>query len=166
MASMPLSRHGFGWLMTLYFAYGANMERAAMRARCPAAAALGPALLRGWRYVIASGYGSVAPAPGAAVFGVLWRLTPRDLAALNIFESLDSGLYRRVGVTVETGAQRARALVYVGRHGGRQRPMPGYQERVVAAAAAWRLPRRYVEELRRLAPGYRGARPAETGEIG
>ena len=28
--------------MTLYFAYGANMERAAMRKRCPGASALGP----------------------------------------------------------------------------------------------------------------------------
>jgi hypothetical protein len=44
--------------------------------------------------------------------------------------------------------------------------MPGYQERLVAAAREWRLPQRYVAELRRLAPGYRGARPAETGEIG
>ena len=33
--------------MTLYFAYGANMERAAMRKRCPGAAALGVAVLRG-----------------------------------------------------------------------------------------------------------------------
>jgi hypothetical protein len=152
--------------MTLYFAYGANMECGAMRARCPAAAALGPALLRGWRYVIASGYGSVAPAAGAAVFGVLWRLTPRDLAALNIFESLDSGLYRRAALTVERDGRRTRALVYVGRPGGRRRPMPGYQERLVAAATAWQLPARYVAELRRLAPAYRGARPAETGEIG
>jgi hypothetical protein len=151
--------------MTLYFAYGANMECAAMRARCPAAAALGPALLRGWRYVIASGYGSVARASGAGVFGVLWRLTPRDLAALNIFESLDSGLYRRAMLTVELDGRRARALVYVGRPGGRPRPMPGYQERLVVAASEWHLPPRYIEELRRLAPGYRAARPAETGEI-
>lgn len=151
--------------MTLYFAYGANMERAAMRARCPGAAALGPALLRGWRYVIAGGYGSVVPAPGTRVFGVLWRLTARDLAALNIFESLDSGLYRRALLTVESDGARARALVYVGRPGGRQKPMPGYQERLVAAATEWQLPQRYVAELRRLAPGYRGARPAETGEI-
>jgi gamma-glutamylcyclotransferase (GGCT)/AIG2-like uncharacterized protein YtfP len=151
--------------MTLYFAYGANMERRAMHARCPAAAALGPARLRGWRYVIASGYGSVARAPGAELFGVLWRLTPRDLAALNIFESLDSGLYRRAALTVELDGRRTRALVYVGRRGGRPRPMPGYQERVVAAACAWQLPESYIAALRRLAPTYRGARPAETGEI-
>ena len=151
--------------MTLYFAYGANMERGAMRKRCPGARALGPALLRGWRYVIAQGYGSIAPAAGMRVFGVLWRLTPRDLAALNAFESLDSGLYRRATLTVEAGASRARALVYVGNRRGKRRPAPGYQERLVAAAEDWQLPARYVAELRRLAPGYRAARPAETGEV-
>ena len=151
--------------MTLYFAYGANMERDAMRKRCPGATALGIAALRGHRYVIARGYGAFARAPGRAVFGVLWRLTPRDLAALNLFESLDSGLYRRATFTVERDGKRARALIYVGRGGGRPRPMPGYQERVVASAADWRMPQRYLAELRRLAPGYRGARPAETGEI-
>ena len=151
--------------MTIYFAYGANMESAAMRKRCPGAKALGAARLPGWRYVIVDGYGSVAPAPGREVFGVLWRLTPRDLAALNIFESLDSGLYRRVRLTLVAGAKRERALVYVGRPRGRRRAMPGYQERVVAAAAEWQFPRNYIAELRRHLPGYRGARPAETGEL-
>jgi gamma-glutamylcyclotransferase (GGCT)/AIG2-like uncharacterized protein YtfP len=149
----------------IYFAYGANMERAAMRMRCVAATPLGPAVLRGWRYIIAQGYGSVARASGACVHGVLWRLTPRDLAALNAFESLESGLYRRAMLTVENGARRVRALVYIARQGGRPRPMPGYQERLVAAAQDWALPARYVAELARLAPGYRAGRPAETGEI-
>ena len=54
----------------------------------------------------------------------------------------------------------------MGKKRGKRRPVPGYQERVVAAAEEWRLPTRYVAELRRFAPGYRGARPAETGEIG
>ena len=152
--------------MTLYFAYGANMERAAMRKRCPGATAYGIATLRGWRYVIAQGYGCVTRAPGRCVFGVLWRLTPRDLAALNAFESLDSGLYRRVMLSVAVGGKPKRVLAYVGRQCGQRRPMPGYQERLVAAARDWQMPPRYVAELRRLAPGYRAARPAETGEIG
>jgi gamma-glutamylcyclotransferase (GGCT)/AIG2-like uncharacterized protein YtfP len=151
--------------MTLYFAYGANMERAGMGKRCPAATPLGSAVLRGWRFVIAQGYGSIAPAPGARVCGVLWQLTARDLAALNIFESLDSGLYRRAMLTVEIDSRRARALVYVGRLRGKRRAMPGYQERIIAAARDWQLPQNYVAELSRWAPGYRGTRPAETGEI-
>jgi gamma-glutamylcyclotransferase (GGCT)/AIG2-like uncharacterized protein YtfP len=152
--------------VVIYFAYGANMERAAMRTRCPGAQPLGPAVLRGFRYVIAQGYGSVASTPGMCVFGVLWRLMPRDLAALNSFESLESGLYRRLTLTVETDSRRVRSLVYVARLRGKRRPMPGYQERVVAAAQEWRLPPRYIAELARLAPSYRAARPAETGEMG
>jgi len=151
--------------MTFYFAYGANMERGAMAKRCPGATALGTAQLSGWHYEIADGYGSIARKGGSSVFGVLWRLTARDLAALNAFESLDSGLYRRVMLTVAAGARRVRALVYVGNRRGKRRPMPGYQERLVAAAQDWRLPEPYVEELRRWAPAYRGARPAETGEL-
>ena len=151
--------------MTLYFAYGSNMERTAMEKRCAGALALGAARLSGWRYLIARGYGSIARTSGGAVHGVLWRLTPRDLAALNIFENLDSGLYRRATVMVDTGDRRVRALIYVGGQGGKRRPMPGYQERVVAAAEDWRLPAHYVEQLRRLAPAYRAARPTETGEL-
>jgi AIG2-like family len=132
--------------MTVYFAYGSNMEHAAMRKRCGGARPLGPA-------------------PGMCVFGVLWKLTPRDLATLNSYENLDSGLYRRITLTVEVGAQRVRALVFMGRKRGSARPRPGYHERVVEAAQDWRLPTRYVAALRRLAPGYRGARPAETGEL-
>ena len=93
------------------------------------------AALRGWRYVIAQGYGSVAPAPGVRVFGVLWRLTPRDLAALNIFESLDSGLYRRAMLTVrDRRAAGARAGLCRRGNAAGAAPMPGYQERLVAAA--------------------------------
>ena len=138
----------------------ARWKRAAPARRRSAFAAL-----RGHRYLIARGYGSFARAPGRCVFGVLWRLTPRDLAALNLFENLDSGLYRRAMFTVEIEGKRARAMIYVGGGGGRPRPMPGYQERVIASAAEWRMPERYLAELRRLAPGYRGARPVETGEI-
>lgn len=151
--------------MTLYFAYGANMERDAMRLRCPAAAPLGIATLRGWRYLIAQGYGSIVPAAGARVHGVLWRLTPRDYAALNAFEALDSGLYRRALLTVEGPHGPRRALAYLGRRCGGRRAMPGYQERLVAAATDWQLPPRYIAQLRRFAPAYRGARPAEIGEI-
>ena len=71
----------------------------------------------------------------------------------------------RATLPVDADGKCARALVYIGRTGGMRRAMPGYQERLVVAAQEWKLPPRYIEDLRRLAPGYRGARPAETGEI-
>ena len=105
---------------------------------------------------------------GVAVFGVLWRLTPRDLAALNMFENLDSGLYRRAMLTVETGGKRAARddLCRVAVAAASRARCPGTRSASLRRRLDWRMPPRYLAELRRLAPGYRGGRPAETGEIG
>lgn len=152
--------------MTLHFAYGSNMSRALMRRRCPTARELGRARLPGWRFVVTrDGYASIEPAPGAVVEGVLWRLGPRDLAALNAYESIDSGLYRRVRLPVVFAGRRVPALVYRARERRRGRPKPGYQESIIAAARDWNLPRDYVRALERWAPGWRAARAVETGEV-
>jgi gamma-glutamylcyclotransferase (GGCT)/AIG2-like uncharacterized protein YtfP len=154
--------------MILHFAYGSNMSRALMATRCPHARSLGIATLAGWRFVIVpEGYGSIAPCAGSVVHGVLWRLTPRDLAAINAYESLDSGLYRRRFLPVQHGASRKRALVYVARPRGAGTPRPGYISLVVAAAREWELPARYVRSLQRWSPsGWHGARMKDTGELG
>jgi gamma-glutamylcyclotransferase (GGCT)/AIG2-like uncharacterized protein YtfP len=154
--------------MTLHFAYGSNMSRELMRRRCPAAQAIGPARLDGWRFLVTpDGYASIAPAPGSTVHGVLWRLTPRHLAALNAYESLDSGLYRRRLLAVRTAGRLVRALTYVGRRLGEGRPRPGYQDGIVLPAArAWGLPPHYVAELARWAPGgWSAPREPEPGAV-
>jgi hypothetical protein len=143
------------------------MDRAGMAKRCPGAKPLGAAVLDNFRFVItADGYASVSPAPGESVHGVLWKLTPRDLAALNIFESLDSGLYRHVMLPVRIGGRRMQAGVYLGRrHEGK--PKPGYLELIVAAAREWNLPESHIVQLQRWsASAWRGKHPAETGAIG
>ena len=153
--------------MTLHFAYGSNMSRALMRRRCPGARGLGPARLDGWRFAIMrEGYASIMPAPGAAVHGVLWRLTPRDLAALNAYESLDRRLYVRRILPVVTDGRRRSALVYVAPGRAPGRPQPGYQELVVAAAREWELPETYVATLERFIPGFCGTLGVATGEMG
>lgn len=152
--------------MPLHFSYGANMDRTGMAKRCPGATALGTAALDDYRFIItADGYASVTPARGESVFGVVWKLTPRDLAALNIFESLDSGLYRHVMLPVRIGGSRMRAGVYLGRrHEGK--PKPGYLELVIAAARDWDLPQQHIVQLQRWSAGaWRGKHPAETGAI-
>jgi gamma-glutamylcyclotransferase (GGCT)/AIG2-like uncharacterized protein YtfP len=154
--------------MTLHFAYGANMDRAGMARRCPSAASVGIAALEGYRFLVTvDGYANVVPAAGESVHGVLWRLKPRDLAALNTFESLDSGLYRRAMLPVRTGEGRVNALVYVGRSVRTGRPRPGYLDVVIAAARDWNLPPDYVAGLERMQPGgWRAARAVEAREIG
>ncbi|MBX6424862.1 MAG: gamma-glutamylcyclotransferase [Variibacter sp.] len=142
--------------MILHFAYGSNMSRELMHARCPGAQALGVAQLDGFRYIITrDGYASVVPSPGRTVHGVLWRLTARDLAALNAYEGVDSGLFRPCWLPVRYRGRRVTALVYRGRSRATGRPRPGYQDRIVLPAArSWNLPEPYVAELSRWAPPF------------
>jgi hypothetical protein len=153
--------------MTLHFAYGSNMSRAQMGTRCPGARALGTAILEHWRFIIGvEGHGSIAPRPGAIVHGVLWRVGARDLAAINAYENLDSGLYLRRILPVRYGAGRRPALVYILRRHGEGTARPGYVRLVVDAARDWGLPEPYVNTLQRWSPsGWRGTRPKDTGEI-
>jgi len=134
--------------MTLHFAYGANMSRAVMQRYAPGARALGAAVLSGHRFVItADGYASVEPAAAQAVHGVVWRITPRDRAALDAWENVAAGLYRAETLSVRLAQRRVPALVYVARPGRPGRPKPGYMALVIAAAREWRLPQDYVATL-------------------
>jgi hypothetical protein len=126
------------------------------------------ATLPGWRFTInPDGCGSIARRPGGVVYGVLWRLTPRDLCAVNAYENLDAGLYRRRVLPVEYGARQRPALVYIARRQGLGRPRPGYVRLVVEAARDWELPAPYIRSLQRWSPaGWAGVLPKDTGEIG
>jgi hypothetical protein len=113
--------------MTPYFAYGSNMSRGLMARLCPGGTACGLASLKGWRFaIIAAGYASIMPDPAAAVLGVLWQLAPRDVAALNTYESLRTGLYRQRYLAVSHHSRHVRALVYVAANCVAGQPRPGY----------------------------------------
>src|SRR5262249_508576 len=147
--------------MTLHFAYGSNMSRALMGARCRGAEAIGTATLSGWRFVInPEGFGSIAPRPGERVHGVLWRLSARDLAAINAYESVDSGLYVRRRLPVRCGGVKAMALVYIARRQGEGTPRRGYISLGGEAAGGGQRP-----EMRRRSP-WRWARPGGGGAAG
>lgn len=139
--------------MPLYFAYGSNMDAAAMAARCPASRALGPARLMRHRFaIIREGYATVRPDPRRTVWGVLWDLALADVPALDRYESIATGLYGKIVQPVVTAAGPRRALVYVARTREAGQPGPGYMEGVVAAARAAGLPADYVRDLEALLP--------------
>jgi cation transport regulator ChaC len=152
--------------MVPYFAYGSNMSAQLMRGRCPGAVAVGTARLLGWRFVVTrDGFASIVRERGEAVYGVLWRLTPRDTAVLNAYECLDSGLYSRHVLPVHRNARITPALVYIARSRTQGRPRPGYQRVVVEAAREWGLPKPYVQTLERWSVGAGRARAPDVGEI-
>ena len=138
--------------MTLYFAYGTNMDRSGMRQRCPVARAIGIARLEGWRLVVMrEGYVSIAQEADGCVHGVLWRVGPSDLTALDAYEAVDAGLYYRRTLPVLADRRTQSAQVYVGGSTDNGQPRPGHLPLVIAAAESWSLPPAYLDQLRHLA---------------
>jgi cation transport regulator ChaC len=134
--------------MTLHFAYGSNMSCDLMAKRCRSAQALGIGRLDNWGYfVMANGYASIVRSAGARCYGVLWRLQLKDLAVLNAYEQLDSGLYVRRYLPIRSSGSTQQALVYVGSSHEHGNPRPGYQRLVVEAARGWSLPESYLRYL-------------------
>lgn len=135
--------------MRITFAYGANLDATGMRRRCPRARPLGPGRLDNWRFQITrDGVATVVPRMGHTVHGVLWRISAQDEAALDAFEGVGWGLYRKTHLPIQGTSGPVRALVYVGRSKTPGRPRKGYLDEVVLPAArAWGLPDTHVNEL-------------------
>lgn len=132
---------------TLYFAYGSNMDPEQMARRCPGARALGRAELAGHGFRINScGVATVVPELRGLVHGVLWCLDEMHVAALDRYEGVASGEYRRRRLAVRADTPRE-ALVYVASEDRDGTPRPGYLERVVAGALHFGLPQDYVMRL-------------------
>jgi gamma-glutamylcyclotransferase (GGCT)/AIG2-like uncharacterized protein YtfP len=94
-----------------YFAYGSNLNRVDMSARCPGAKPLARAALRDWRLTF-RGVADIEPAPGNMVQGAIWLLTSADVRSLDRYEGAPS-LYARRTVEVEMDGTSIEALTYV-----------------------------------------------------
>ncbi len=137
----------------LYFAYGSNMDRAHMARLCPQAEPYGVASLRSYKYVIAaSGFATVIPWPGSFVHGVLWKVGPKEIAALDRYEDVAAGLYRAVQLPIKYDGRLLRALLYLGTGDKSGVTPPGYVEKILAAAKEWNLPADYIDYLAKQGP--------------
>ena len=138
--------------MPLYFAYGANLNEAAMARRCPRSKPLGLARLMRHRLAATrEGWLTIVRDPRAAVHGVLWDLALSDVAALDRFEDVASGLYVKVLQPVVTASGAKRALVYVGANARPGRAKPEYIAGVLTSARKWEMPGEGVFALEKLA---------------
>jgi gamma-glutamylcyclotransferase (GGCT)/AIG2-like uncharacterized protein YtfP len=116
-AQRPADR---AWLFT----YGVLREPATLRAllgHLPPGGAT--ARVAGYRrHRSAAGDDYLVPAPATAgVLGIVWRVAPADLAALDAFEEVDpadpsgpAGEYRRVRDVAQTAAGAVACWLYVG----------------------------------------------------
>jgi len=141
----------------LYFAYGSNMHRDVMATHAPTAAPLGVGALANYAFVItADGYASIEPKQTRTVYGVLWRIEPRDRVRLDAWENVAGGLYRAKNLPVQHAGRRYDALTYIARQQPAGRAKAGYMELVIAAALEWQLPPAYIEYLRHFLPNRPG----------
>lgn len=104
----------------LYFAFGSNMNLGQMRRRCPSARLLGPATLADYRLAFVGSSrlwagGAVATlvhAPGVLAAGLLYVLSPADLAALDGFEGHPHHYRRRRMRVTDADGLSVRAHTY------------------------------------------------------
>lgn len=143
-----------------YFAYGSNLNPPQMAARCPGHAVVARAVLRDHRLTFpcasaswAGGVASVEPSAGDAVEGVLFELTAENEAALDRYEAVAEGVYRKATVRVVDDAGRTReALTYIAnpQPPGHHDPSPRYMKAIIDGARAHGLSVDYVDTLRAL----------------
>jgi gamma-glutamylcyclotransferase (GGCT)/AIG2-like uncharacterized protein YtfP len=102
----------------LYAAYGSNLDPGQMADRCPHSPLRGTGWLTGWRLTFGGeGWDGALPTvveeEGSQVFVALYDVTDSDEASLDVWESADSGLYRKLRLTVATLDGEQVAWVYV-----------------------------------------------------
>ena len=135
-----------------YFAYGSNLCAVQMARRCPGAADPRPAVLADHDWLINErGVATIEPLTGAAVHGVLWRVTDADLAVLDRAEGVPDRYSRQV-LQVRTADGSTAAWVYIDHRVEAGAPRPGYLERVIGGAIHHGLPTSWINFLQRWDP--------------
>ena len=80
----------------LYFAYGSNLNVEQMSVRSPTATPLGAAYFPGWRLVFRGVADIEIGEPEDMLPVGIWEIGPEDEAALDTYEGVSHGLYRKV----------------------------------------------------------------------
>jgi gamma-glutamylcyclotransferase (GGCT)/AIG2-like uncharacterized protein YtfP len=141
--------------VTLYAAYGSNLDPARMGERCPHSPLRGTGWLVGWRLTFGGeehgwdgALATIVEDPTGQVFVGLYDITPEDSDSLDAWEGLEIGLYRKIRVRVQTldGEQTAWIYVLDAYEGGL--PSASYLGVLYEAALAAGAPMDYLEDIK------------------
>ena len=142
--------------MTLYAAYGTNLDPARMGERCPHSPMHTSGWLTGWRLTFGGeehgwdgALSTIVEDPIEQVFVAVYDITREDELALDGWEGADLGLYRKTKVRVSTMSGEIVVWTYVldAYEGGL--PSASYLGILGDAAEAASAPDDYVAALRR-----------------
>ncbi len=141
--------------MSLYAAYGSNLDPERMALRAPHSPLRGTGWLVGWRLTFGGedlgwegALATIVEDPGSQVFVVLYDVSPLDEKLLDRWEGAELGLYRKIRLRVHTLEGSVLAWFYVldAYEGGL--PSARYLGVTADAAEAAGAPTDYVNDLR------------------
>ncbi|MFM7542057.1 MAG: gamma-glutamylcyclotransferase [Actinomycetales bacterium] len=142
--------------MTLYAAYGSNLDPRQMLQRAPHSPHLGTGWLRGWRLTFGGeeigwegAVATLAEAPSESVFVSIYDLTRQDESNLDQWEGVTTNLYSKIRVRVDTltGVQLCYVYVLNSFEGGI--PSKRYLEIMINAAIEAGAPSDYLDKLKK-----------------
>ena len=141
--------------MTLYAAYGSNLDPRQMLQRAPHSPHLGTGWLRGWRLTFGGeeigwegAIATLAEDMLSSVFVSIYDLTKDDENNLDEWEGVNTNLYSKIRVRVDmlSGTQLCYVYVLNSFEGGK--PSQRYLEIMINAAVEAGAPLDYIAELK------------------
>lgn len=128
----------------LYAAYGSNMHLGQMAYRCPYSRVVGKGMIKNYKLKF-SYHADIVPSEGDCVPVVLWEVPEVDFYALDRYEGVSGGYYKRVNLPVSTSRGLKNAIVYVmcGQHDF-QMPSENYYQIIKTGYEDNKISRRYL----------------------
>lgn len=103
-------------MIKYYFSYGSNLCRAQMLKRCPNAKSVGVIKIHNMRTIFRR-FADIEPSNYRCVTGAIWQITEACEQALDHYEEIQKGLYRKdyisLRMTLEGKEQDISPLVYI-----------------------------------------------------
>ena len=130
-----------------YFGYGSNLSKEQMAIRCPESKYYASGTLSGYSWLINTrGYASIKPSESDFVLGEIFTLSQQDVDYLDIYESVEEGMYLKSNLSVETSKGTIDCLVYIASDSTPGIPQEEYIERINIGIKSANLPDDYVQK--------------------
>ena len=130
-----------------YFGYGSNLSKDQMAIRCPESKYYASGTLSGYSWLINTrGYASIKPSESDFVLGEIFTLSQQDVDYLDIYESVEEGMYLKSNLSVQTSKGTIDCLVYIASDSTPGIPQEEYIERINIGIKSANLPDDYVQK--------------------
>ena len=130
-----------------YFGYGSNLSKEQMAIRCPESKYYASGTLSGYSWLINTrGYASIKPSDSDFVLGEIFTLSQQDVDYLDIYESVEEGMYLKSNLSVEISKGTIDCLVYIASDSTPGIPQEEYIERINLGIKSANLPDNYVQK--------------------